>query len=105
MNDLAYPLTQDAPLDLTLMTLLSGTHIVVGKNLNLRVGESKVFLFYDDACLGVASLEEYTARGRGSTMNAWIGPIRSMTPVERGRARRAIERVGGCANMRGGCYA
>ena len=94
--NLAYRLTQDAPLDLTIQTLLSGTHLNLGKRMTLVPGESKAFLFYDNVCVGVSDILHHSARGT-RTAQIWIGPLRALGPEERreaGDTPRPIARGG-----------
>src|SRR5579885_3173356 len=102
MRDIAYQLTQDAPLDLTFQGLLSGQHFNLGKRMDVTPGVSKVYFFYGGLCLGVAPVADISTR-KGRTLNAWSGKLRAMTSAERDVAYATYKRHSG--NLRGGAYA
>lgn len=96
-RDLAYRLNSEAPLDLTVQTLMSGTHINIGKRMDLVPGRSLVFWFYGQQCVGVSDLLLYANREK-RTAQLWTGPLRAMNIDERMRT------LGAKAPNRGGEY-
>lgn len=98
---LGYALTQDAPIDVTIQTLRSGTHLNLGKNLAIVPGRDMAFLLYDGGCVGIAEILHMKPR-TARTSQIWTGPMRALYPIERVMIETKDEEW--CRNARGGRY-
>jgi hypothetical protein len=85
--DVAYSLLTEAPMDVTIQTLLSGEDSHLGKNVDMEQHVTQVFWFYGSTCLGKA-LVIYMVGKR----HFWTGPLRGLSREERKRAA-VLERL------------
>lgn len=97
---LAYQLNTEAPLDITIQSLISGTHVNLGKRMDLREGEDLAFWLYNEICIGVADILLVTPRDK-KTLQVWTGPMRALTPAERAFASDFRGPARGGAYMKG----